>query len=183
MANGTLDPWPGIRPMPPALETQSQTLDRQGSPLVCARESELPDSCAQLLKALGDVFWLHPWPTCVCQCGLTPKQSKLLGVDWLISKVARSHGSIVFIKHASSVLTQGEVCGCNTDFFPLVVMSVTFLPLHCSPFPSVSILHILPWKKWKCESLSHVQLFATPWTVAHQVPLSMEFSRQEYFPT
>ena len=26
-----------------------------------------------------------------------------------------------------------------------------------------------------------VQLFATPWTVARQVPLSMEFSRQEYW--
>ena len=26
---------------------------------------------------------------------------------------------------------------------------------------------------------SHVQLFATPWTVAHQAPLSMGFSRQE----
>ena len=29
--------------------------------------------------------------------------------------------------------------------------------------------------------LSHVQLFATPWTVAYQVLLSMEFSRQEYW--
>ena len=29
--------------------------------------------------------------------------------------------------------------------------------------------------------LSRVQLFATPWTVAHQVPLSMGFSRQEYW--
>ena len=28
-------------------------------------------------------------------------------------------------------------------------------------------------------SLSCVQLFVTPWTVAHQAPLSMEFSRQE----
>ena len=28
---------------------------------------------------------------------------------------------------------------------------------------------------------SHVQLFATPWTVACQVPLSMGFSRQEYW--
>ena len=27
--------------------------------------------------------------------------------------------------------------------------------------------------------LSHVQLFETPWTVAHQAPLSMGFSRQE----
>ena len=28
---------------------------------------------------------------------------------------------------------------------------------------------------------SHVQLFATPWTVAYQAFLSMEFSRQEYW--
>ena len=35
----------------------------------------------------------------------------------------------------------------------------------------------LAWK-W---SLSPVQLFATPWTVAYQVPPSMGFSRQEYW--
>ena len=29
--------------------------------------------------------------------------------------------------------------------------------------------------------LSRVQLFATPWTVAHQAPLSMGFFRQEYW--
>ena len=29
--------------------------------------------------------------------------------------------------------------------------------------------------------LSHIWLFATPWTVAHKAPLSMEFSRQEYW--
>ena len=29
--------------------------------------------------------------------------------------------------------------------------------------------------------LSHVQLFATPWTVACQAPLSMDFSRQEFW--
>ena len=31
------------------------------------------------------------------------------------------------------------------------------------------------------QSLSPVQLFATPWTVAHQAPLSMRFPRQEYW--
>jgi len=31
------------------------------------------------------------------------------------------------------------------------------------------------------KSLSHVQPFATPWSVAYQDPLSMEFSRQEYW--
>ena len=33
----------------------------------------------------------------------------------------------------------------------------------------------------KVESLSRVRLFAAPWTVAHQAPPSMEFSRQEYW--
>ena len=28
---------------------------------------------------------------------------------------------------------------------------------------------------------SHIQLFAAPWTVAHQTPLSIKFSRQEYW--
>ena len=33
----------------------------------------------------------------------------------------------------------------------------------------------------KVKSLSHVQLFATPWTIAYQAPPSMGFSRQEYW--
>ena len=33
----------------------------------------------------------------------------------------------------------------------------------------------------KVKSLSRVRLFATPWTVAYQAPLSMGFSRQEYW--
>ena len=31
------------------------------------------------------------------------------------------------------------------------------------------------------KSLNTVRLFATPWTVAHQAPPSMGFSRQEYW--
>ena len=33
----------------------------------------------------------------------------------------------------------------------------------------------------KVKSLSRVQLFATPWTVAQKAPQSMGFSRQEYW--
>ena len=33
----------------------------------------------------------------------------------------------------------------------------------------------------KVKSLSHVRLFGTPWTIAHQAPPFMEFSRQEYW--
>ena len=32
-----------------------------------------------------------------------------------------------------------------------------------------------------CKLLSHVRLFATPQKIAHQAPLSMGFSRQEYW--
>ena len=35
--------------------------------------------------------------------------------------------------------------------------------------------------KVKVKSFSRVLLFATPWTVAHQAPPSMGFSRQEYW--
>ena len=42
-------------------------------------------------------------------------------------------------------------------------------------------LEFLICHKVKVKSLSHVRLFATPWTVAHQAPPSMEFSRQEYW--
>ena len=47
--------------------------------------------------------------------------------------------------------------------------SADFLRLEC--------VHIL----CVCMSLSHIRLFVTPWTVALQTPLSMEFSRQEHW--
>ena len=33
----------------------------------------------------------------------------------------------------------------------------------------------------KVKLLSHVRLFATPWTIAYHASPSMEFSRQEYW--
>ena len=60
-----------------------------------------------------------------------------------------------------------------------------------SPVPGILQARTLEWVsisfsnawKWKVkvESLSRVQLFATPWTAAHQAPLSIRFSRQEYW--
>ena len=60
-----------------------------------------------------------------------------------------------------------------------------------SPFRGILQARTLEWVaisfsnawKWKVKvkSLSHVQLFTTPWTAAHQAPLSMGFSRQEYW--
>ena len=38
-----------------------------------------------------------------------------------------------------------------------------------------------PWVLLSFSHFSHVQLFVTPWTVVHQAPLSMGFSRQKYW--
>ena len=40
---------------------------------------------------------------------------------------------------------------------------------------------MIPKVKVKVKSLSCVRLFASPWTVAYQAPLSMGYSRQEYW--
>ena len=46
----------------------------------------------------------------------------------------------------------------------------------------ITIINIYaPNIKVKVKSLSRVRLFATPWTVAYQAPLSMGFSRQGYW--
>ena len=60
-----------------------------------------------------------------------------------------------------------------------------------SPVPGILQATTLEWVaisfsnawKWKVKvkSLSRVRLFETPWTAAHQAPLSMGFSRQEYW--
>ena len=50
----------------------------------------------------------------------------------------------------------------------------------------VTWLSTYVWGGWrdiklKLKSLSHVQIFTTPWTVAYHAPPSMGFSRQEYW--
>ena len=44
-----------------------------------------------------------------------------------------------------------------------------------------SVMYDLTSQREDLCVLTYVQLFVTPWTVAHQAPLSMGFSRQEYW--
>ena len=90
------------------------------------------------------------------------------------------------------------------EFIPATVTVVTVLPPF-DLFPLVQVCIIgnwalyasglydlfLWWPLWcqtqassydvKWKSLSRIQIFVTPWTVACQTPLSMEFSRPEYW--
>ena len=78
--------------------------------------------------------------------------------------------------------------------------SLQSCPTRCDPIdgspsgsavPGILQARTLEWaaisfstaRKWKVKvkSLSRDQLVATPWTIAHQAPPSMGFSRQEYW--
>ena len=86
------------------------------------------------------------------------------------------------------------------DFAAAAAKSLQLCPTLCDPIdgspPGSAVSGILQartleWvaisfstalkRKVKVKSLSHVQLFATPWTAAYQAPLPMGFSRQEYW--
>ena len=83
---------------------------------------------------------------------LTPKAHK----DWrerrsLLQKMSRLHYYQIFLKHGPTV-------------FRIFSEYSSTWRLICVP-----------------SCFSHVQLFVTLWTVAHQAPLSRGFSRQEYW--
>ena len=82
----------------------------------------------------------------------------------------------------------------------LLAKSLQSCPILCdpidgsppgSPVPGILQARTVEWVaisfssawKWKVKvkSFSRVQLLATPWTVAHQAPPSMGFSRQEHW--
>ena len=55
-------------------------------------------------------------------------------------------------------------------------------PCRCV-LPNLHTVPVVLFRLHVCmlSCFSHVWLFVTPWTVAHQAPLSMRFSRQEYW--
>ena len=67
-----------------------------------------------------------------------------------------------------SKLSQTMTCRVEADNLSLILMSLQEIVWVFRNF-------------FGAHSLSHVWLFATPWTVARQAPLSMRFSRQEYW--
>ena len=60
---------------------------------------------------------------------------------------------------------------CFTPFYGLI---------HVPQNPTNIVIIFREWKEGK-EERKKVSNSATPWTIAHQAPRSMEFSRQEYW--
>ena len=78
-------------------------------------------------------------------------------------------------------------------FLPLLLLLLSHFSCVrlCNPIPGILQARTLEWVaisfsnawKWKVKVklLSWVRLSVTPWTAAYQAPLSMGFSRQEYW--
>ena len=105
-------------------------------------------------------------------------------------------------------LTLCDPMDCSTPGFPVLdylpaaaaAKSLQLCPTLCDPIdgnppgslvPGILQAKTLEWVaisfsnawKWKVKVklLSHVRVLASPWTAAYQAPLSMGFSRQEYW--
>ena len=100
----------------------------------------------------------------------------------------------------NSSMAQGSLWGWKTAAAAAAAKSLQSCPTLCDPIdgspsgcpvPGILQARTLEWVaisfssawKWKVKvkSLSHVWLLATPWTAAYQAPLSLGFSRQEYW--
>ena len=64
------------------------------------------------------------------------------------------------------IMKEDEAFGCIILHSMYLNLSISFQPDICCCC---------------CQLLSHIQLFAAPWTASHQAPLSMRFPRQEYW--
>ena len=77
--------------------------------------------------------------------------------------------SVQFSSVAQSCPTLCDPMDCSTPGLPVRHQLPEFTQSHVTSHKEAPLL------------LFFFRLFATPWTVARQAPLSMEFSRQEYW--
>ena len=80
---------------------------------------------------------------------------------------------------AKSLQSSPTLCG-STDGSPPGYPTPGILQARTLEWVAFSFSNACKWKV-KVKSLSCVRLLATPWTVPPKAPLSMAFSRQEYW--
>ena len=128
------------------------------------------------------LYWSFFWDVVV----QLPRYVRLFATPWTeVPQASLSFiisWSLLRLMSVESMMPSNNFTLCHPLLLPSVFPSIKV-------FSSESALCIRWPKYWRlrisvlvcvCVSLSGVWLFATPWTVAHQAPLSMEFSRQEY---
>ena len=84
--------------------------------------------------------------------------------------------------HSFTHITDKETDLENYITCPLKYLFQLFiLPLFFHNILNITTQFVVSMSTCMLSHFSHVWLFATLWTAAHQVPLSMGFSRQEYW--
>ena len=91
----------------------------------------------------------------------------------------------VFVRGTSSPPLGTSISNQGTPFFVLPTLHVAAAGaqikpcLHFCIFPLINFYWLQRLSVCMC-TLSSIRLFATPWSIAYQAPLSMGFPRQEY---
>ena len=110
------------------------------------------------------------------------KKESMLKVFWLWSKKINAIQSVVNAAAAAAAKSL-QLCltQCDPiDGSPPGSPGLGILQARTLEWVAISFSNAWKWKV-KVKSLSHVRLFATPWTAAYQGPPPMGFSRQEYW--
>ena len=87
-----------------------------------------------------------------------------------------THRDPIILSHFSRV----RLSATPIDSSPPVSPVSGILQARTLEWVAISFSNVWKWKV-KVKLLSRVQLFTAPWTAAYQAPLSMGFSRQEYW--
>ena len=102
-------------------------------------------------------------------------------IVWLISKELRVSTILMPAAATAAKLPQSCTTLCDSiDGSPPGSPVPGILQARTLEWVAISFSNAWKWKV-KVKSLSHAWLLATSWTAAHQAPLSMGFSRQEYW--
>ena len=104
-------------------------------------------------------------------------------MSWIILKLVSLHAPITLSSAAAAAAKSLQSCRtlCDPiDGSPPGSPVPGILQARTLEWVAISFSNAWKWKM-KVKSFSHVWLFATPWTAAYQAPLSMGFSRQEYW--
>ena len=140
---------------------------------------------AQLCPVLCNSMDSNPPGSFLCLWN-SPSKNTGVGCHALLQGITPTQGWSPGFLHCRRVLNHAKLL----QLFPTLCDPIDGSPPG-SPIPGILQARTLEWVvisfsnawKWKVKvkSLSHVRLLATPWAAAYQAPLSMWFSRQEYW--
>ena len=103
-----------------------------------------------------------------------------LGSCWLMLMSERHMYSLLAAAAAAKLLQSCLTLCYTIDGSPPDSSVPGILQARKLEWVAISFSNAWEWKV-KVKSLSCVQLLATPWPIAYRAPLSMGFSRQEYW--